>query len=153
MRPSSRPSLRVSELPVLDVDLSIDGKALVICRDCGRWIRVRRGLVMTHSRTDDERCSGSAQHLLFDLTASQWADACATALNARRQAVRTAPSRLIHPTSRRATPVSPVRYPAKPTSVVRLARPTAPRRAQVRGHAPDALARMDKDAKNAARSN
>jgi hypothetical protein len=122
MRPSSRPSLPVSELPVLDLDLSTDGKALVVCRDCGCWIRVRRGLVMAHNSIDaDRRCPGSAQHLVFDMTAREWASAHAAALNVHRQAVRTAPSRLIHPAGRRATAVHTLVYPPIAPAVHQIA--------------------------------
>ena len=67
MLSNNRPSILLSALPALAVDLCDGKKTSIVCRDCRRWVEVNRGLVQVH-RVDGVRCEGSKQHVIFDLT-------------------------------------------------------------------------------------
>jgi hypothetical protein len=83
-RTNGRPSLLISALNPLDLDLPTSGNAWVSCPECTHTVEVDRGLVQTH-RIDGIRCQGSAQHVIFDLTAQQHAT---RRIAARHQALR-----------------------------------------------------------------
>ena len=88
MLPSTRFSIRISTLPALSVDLHEGKNAWIVCCDCNRWVEVSRGLVQVH-RVDGVRCSGSRQHITFDLTPAQHERNRAAAQHAaRKQRVR-----------------------------------------------------------------
>jgi hypothetical protein len=67
MLSNNRPSILLSTLPALAVDLCEGKNASIVCRDCKRWVEVNRGLVQVH-RVDGVRCVGSRQHVIVDLT-------------------------------------------------------------------------------------
>lgn len=90
-------------------------------------------------------CAGSFTHYIFDRPYAQWQRELKATMDGLRPLYDN--PHAIDPRVRRATPVSPVRYPAKATSIVRMARPTAPRRAQVRGHVADLLDQLDQTTK------
>ena len=136
--------VKVSSLSALDVFMEPGRSARIRCGVCHTMQQVKRGLMVEHGD-----CSGSFTHYIFDGSYEQWQGELKTGMDALRPLYTS--SNAIDPRVRRATPVSPVRYPTKPTSIVRLARPTAPRRAQVRGHVAETLADLDKAAKEAAR--
>jgi hypothetical protein len=128
VRSNRRPTINISSLPPLDVDLR-DHTARLTCPDCGRYVKIERGLAAYHEReswTRNERgalaskrshCPGTRQHYTFDLTVKQHAAARAAALKARRAAEAKAVSRaahrtrppgqvtVVHDAARHATPV------------------------------------------------
>jgi hypothetical protein len=74
MRPNSSPSIPLSTLHPLDVKLSEGARAQIVCAVCGTFQEVKRGLVTTHHPIKGKpECSGSRQHLIFDVTPAQWA--------------------------------------------------------------------------------
>jgi hypothetical protein len=141
---SNGTDVKVSSLSALDVFMEPDRSARIRCGVCHTMQQVKRGLMVEHGD-----CAGSFTHYTFDRPYEQWQNELKAGMDALRPLYDN--SNAIDPRVRRATAVSPVRYPAKPTSVVRLSRPTAPRRAQVRGHMADTLAHLDETAKKAAR--
>lgn len=78
-RTNGRAALAISTLPPLNLDLPAIGSAWLVCPDCNQWVEVVRGLVQAHKPAGN-RCAGSAQRLVFDLTPARHA--------ARRVAVR-----------------------------------------------------------------
>jgi hypothetical protein len=132
--------VKVSSLSALDVFLEPGRSARVRCGVCHKMQQVKRGLMVEHGV-----CPGSFTHYIFDRSYDLWQGELKAGMDALRP-LYDSPS-AIDPRVRRATPVSPVRYPAKPTSIVRLARPTAPSPSQVSGHPAYALADLDKAAK------
>jgi hypothetical protein len=67
MLSNNRPSILLSGLPALAVDLCEGKNTSIVCRDCKRWVEINRGLVQVH-RVNGVRCDGSRQHVVFDLT-------------------------------------------------------------------------------------
>lgn len=82
-RVNSRPALRISTLPALDLDLPATGSAWLTCPDCKNTVEVVRGLIQTH-KPDGRRCDASNWKLEFDLTPAQHA----TRRIAAREAMR-----------------------------------------------------------------
>lgn len=93
MLATARPSLAISTLSPLHLDLHEGKNAWIVCPDpgCGRWIEVHRGLVAVH-RIDGVRCKGSKRHVTFDLSPAQHARRYVTAkrtlIPARRTVTR-----------------------------------------------------------------
>lgn len=93
MRASACPSLAISTLSPLHLDLHEGKNAWIVCPDegCGRWVEVHRGLVQVH-RIDGARCEGSRRHVTFDLSPAQhalrYAAAQRTQLRTRRTVIR-----------------------------------------------------------------
>ena len=112
MKAKPGPSLRISELPPGDVDLVEGRAARIICPTCGRWSKVKRGLVEGHAALGTEaRCTGTAQHILFDLTPRQFArDRSAMAEARRVQRYEAAKQSAIDPEARRRSAVHGVYY-------------------------------------------
>jgi hypothetical protein len=67
-----RPSIRISSLNPLHLDLTEDKNVWILCADCGQWADVQHGLVRVHL-AKNARCTGSKQRLIFDLTLAQHA--------------------------------------------------------------------------------
>ena len=90
MRPSARPSLAISTLSPLHLDLHEGKNAWIVCPDegCGMWVEVHRGLVSVH-RIEGVRCAGSKRHVSFDLSPAQHARRYAAAKHALVPARRT----------------------------------------------------------------
>lgn len=72
MRSNGHPSLAISTLSPLHLDLHEGKNAWIVCPEhgCGRWVEVHRGLVQVHRR-DGVRCAGSRRHVTFDLSPAQ----------------------------------------------------------------------------------
>lgn len=93
MLATARPSLAISTLSSLHLDLHEGKNAWIVCPDegCGRWVEVHRGLVQVH-RIDGVRCEGSRRHVTFDLSPAQharrYAAAKRTLVPARRTVTR-----------------------------------------------------------------
>ena len=93
MLATARPSLAISTLSPLHLDLHEGKNAWIVCPDkgCGRWVEVHRGLVAVH-RIDGVRCEGSRRHVTFDLSPAQharrYAAAKRTLIPARRTVTR-----------------------------------------------------------------
>jgi hypothetical protein len=113
MRPSARPSIHISTIPPLDLDLPHGKNAWILCGDCHRWAEAHRGLVQVHS-ADDVPCEGSRQHLIFDLTPVQHAKRRTAALAVKRQAAEKLAGRTtaVRASVRTATAVRTLAYPA-----------------------------------------
>jgi hypothetical protein len=103
-RTNGRPPLAISTLNPLDVDLPESGNAWLTCLDCGLSVEVNRGLVQTH-KANGYRCAGSAQVILFDLTAAQHAARRTAARHARRDAPGAVPAYIRKPTRVRPGPL------------------------------------------------
>jgi hypothetical protein len=133
MRSNGLPSIRISTLPVLNLDLHEGKNAWILCAEdgCGRWVEVHRGLVQVH-RTEGVACRGSRQHLIFDLTPGQYATARTTALHAKRLVAAKA-SRLVDASTRRATAVRTLVYPPLAPAVAYLGRDRTASPAQTAG--------------------
>lgn len=112
MKAKPGPSLRISEFSPSDVDLVEGRSARIICPTCGRWSKVKRGLVEGHAALGTEdRCDGTAQHIVFDLTPRQFARSRTTMAEARRiQRYEAAKQSAIDPEVRRSTAVHGVHY-------------------------------------------
>lgn len=112
-RTNGRAPLPISSLNPLDLDLPQSGNAWLTCPDCTRSVEVVRGLVQSH-KVDDRRCAGSAQRVVFDLTAQQHATRRTAArhqgirASAAEDAVTMSKARAsaVLPTSRRVTRVT-----------------------------------------------
>jgi hypothetical protein len=95
VRASTRPSLAISTLSPLHLDLHEGKNAWIVCPDegCGSWVEVHRGVVQVHRRSG-VRCCGSKRHVEFDLSPAQHARRYAAARHAlvpaRRTVVHTA---------------------------------------------------------------
>jgi hypothetical protein len=93
MRATDRPSLAISTLSPLHLDLHEGKNAWIVCPDegCGQWVEVHRGLVQVH-RHEGVRCAGSKRHVAFDLSPAQharrYAAAQRTQLPVRRTVIR-----------------------------------------------------------------
>lgn len=93
MLATAQPSLAISTLSPLHLDLHEGKNAWIVCPDegCGRWVEVHRGLVAVH-RIDGVRCEGSRRHVTFDLSPAQharrYAAAKRTLIPARRTVTR-----------------------------------------------------------------
>lgn len=90
MLASARPSLAISTLSPLHLDLHEGKNAWIVCPEpgCGRWVEVHRGLVQVH-RIDGVRCEGSKCHVIFDLSPAQHARRYAAAQRSQLPARRT----------------------------------------------------------------
>lgn len=116
MRHNGRPSIALSSLAtnLFTADWRGDAsvRVTVVCRDCGCFRTVKRGMVFPHRYTaqvapgsyvEDARCPGSGQRITVDVTPAEWADgfrnACQT--TERRRSART----LIKPGPAPATPL------------------------------------------------
>jgi hypothetical protein len=130
------PSLRISELPPGDIDLVEGRSARIICQACGRWSKVKRGLVEGHAALGTTaRCDGTAQHVIFDLTPRQFARTRSLVAETRRvQRYAQAKSAAIDPAVRRSTTAHGVHYKPVVTPLHKMqARDTAPQRSQLEG--------------------
>lgn len=112
MKAKPGPSLLISELPPGDVDLCEGRSARIICPTCGRWSKVKRGLVEGHAALGTEsRCAGTAQRVTFDLTPRQFAQNRGTMAEAWRvQRYSAAKRSAIDPEARRRSAVHGVYY-------------------------------------------
>lgn len=86
MLSNGRPSIRISTLPTMSVDLGEGAHAWIKCRTCKHWVEVVRGLVQVHRPDGEARCVGSRQHIVIDMTPEQHRRRTVAA----RHAVRTA---------------------------------------------------------------
>lgn len=99
-RVSSRPALKLSQLPPSHIDLRDPLKAVLVCEDCGTWCPITgmRGrdqkLVPHHTGKADVadaiRCRGSNRRIEWDLTIPEWHQLLADAIkeSASRRATR-----------------------------------------------------------------
>lgn len=89
MLASARPSLAISTLSPLHLDLHEGKNAWIVCPDegCGQWVEVHRGLIQVHRR-EGVRCAGSKRHVTFDLSPAQHARRYAAARHALIPAAR-----------------------------------------------------------------
>lgn len=89
MRHNGRPALRASRLNANQFTLHPGERITIECPDCRTWRPVDRGMVRPHRLTDhgreaerkdkrgrgrDERCQGSAQRFVVDITVAQWVE-------------------------------------------------------------------------------
>ena len=90
MLATARPSLAISTLSPLHLDLHAGKNAWIVCPDtgCGRWVEVHRGLGQVH-RIDGVRCKGSKRHVTFDLSPAQHARRHAAAQRTQLRTRRT----------------------------------------------------------------
>lgn len=88
MLSNGRPSIRISTLPTMSVDLGEGRHAWIKCRTCTRWVEVARGLVQVHRPNGEARCAGSRQHIIIDLTPEQHRRRTVAARHALRVAGR-----------------------------------------------------------------
>lgn len=137
MRPSSNPSIALSTLDPLDIKLPEGTRAQIVCPVCGTFQEVKRGLVRTHHPIEGKpACAGSRQHLIFDVSPAQWAEAHRAAIVAQRRiraavhakalradeiATVSASRHAIDQRVRRATAVHSLRYPPVAPPVHRIA--------------------------------
>lgn len=136
MKAKPGPSIRISELPPGDVDLVEGRSARIICPTCGRWSKVKRGLVEGHAVLGTtDRCDGTAQHVLFDLTPRQFARTRSLAAETLRvQRYQEAKSTAVDPACRSAHTPHGVHYQPILPPVYKMAdRDAAPARCQVEG--------------------
>lgn len=128
MKSSGRETIRISSLPVLEVELIGARSAALVCVYCRTWQVARGGLVQVHAvdgnkatRGNADRCAGSGQHLTFDLSAAEHAKARAAEVRARRRVVAKAPLHVMTPALRRATAVRTLAYPPAAPAVHQIA--------------------------------
>ena len=88
MLSNGRPSIRISTLPTMSVDLCEGRHAWIKCRTCKRWVEIARGLVQVHRPDGKTRCAGSRQHIVIDLTPEQHRRRTVAARHAVRAADR-----------------------------------------------------------------
>lgn len=128
VKSNGRPTLTISSLPVLRVQLHGGRNASLVCPSCGTWQIARGGLVQVHAqdgnkqtRGNIDRCPGSGQHLTFDVTEAQHAKARAAEVRARRRQVALKPAHIAAPQHRRPTAVRTLVYPPTAPAVQQIA--------------------------------
>ncbi|CNE77488.1 Uncharacterised protein [Mycobacterium tuberculosis] len=72
---NGRRTLLASRIPLDQISMPADGRARLVCPDCGTWQSWKRGLIKAHPLCPDEaaspKCPGSHQRVLIDVTADQ----------------------------------------------------------------------------------
>lgn len=128
MKSSGRETIRISSLPVLEVELLGARSAALVCVHCRTWQLARGGLLQVHAvdgnkatRGNADRCAGSGQHLTFDVSAAEHAKARTVEVRARRRAVAQAPAQTVAPALRRGTAVRTLVYPPAAPAVHQIA--------------------------------
>lgn len=89
-RTSSRPALKLSQLPPSNIDLRDPLKAVLVCEDCKTWCPITgmqgkvQKLVPHHAGRADVaaaiRCRGSNRRVEWDITIPEWHQALADAI-------------------------------------------------------------------------
>ncbi|MDX3232533.1 hypothetical protein [Streptomyces sp. ME19-01-6] len=79
MKPNmKRPPLKISELPVSNVQLREGERRSIVCPDCSEWHPLRRNMVWAHHlerterRKNGRRCPGSARRVDIDVDLAEW---------------------------------------------------------------------------------
>jgi hypothetical protein len=128
VKSNGRQTIRISSLPVLEIELLGARTAALVCVHCRTWQMARGGLVQVHAvdgnkvtRGNADRCAGSGQHLTFDVSAAEHITARAAEVRARRRAVAKAPAHVVTPTLRRVTAVRTLAYPPAAPAVHQIA--------------------------------
>lgn len=71
IRSNGRPAMLASSMYPNHLALT-DRHTRVACPDCGRWRPVKRQLLFPHDGDDGDRCPGSGQEIVLDLTVAEW---------------------------------------------------------------------------------
>jgi len=128
VKSNGRQTIRISSLPVLEIELLGARNAALVCVHCRTWQIARSGLVQVHAidgnkatRGNADRCAGSGQHLTFDVSAAEHIRARAAEVRARRRAVAKAPAHVVTPALRRVTEVRTLAYPPAAPAVHQIA--------------------------------
>lgn len=89
-RTSSRPALKLSQLPPSHIDLRNPLKAVLVCEDCGTWCPItgihskQKKLVPHHTGKAHVaaaiRCRGSNRLIEWDMTVPEWSQALTDAI-------------------------------------------------------------------------
>jgi hypothetical protein len=126
--------LRASNLVVDLVELGGVSRKFVQC-PCGRSTQVKRNELAAHNTLDEKRCPNSRRALINDLDDADWAAAYdRTARHIER--------------SRASRPQFSKPKPPIGSAVAHLARPRLSHTARTSGHSPEALAELDRAAKD-----
>lgn len=98
---TSRPALKISTIPVFNVQLREGERRSIVCPDCNEWHPLRRNVVWPHhlERTErgknGRRCPGSARRVEIDVDLAEWgrkvAEADATVTGRRSNRVNRKP--------------------------------------------------------------
>ena len=125
--------LRASSLVVDLVELAGVARKFVQC-PCGRFAQVKRNELAAHNTPDEKRCPNARRAVINDLDDADWAAAYDSTA---RQIERSHSSR----------PQFSKPKPPTGSAVAHLGRPRTAHPARTAGHSPDALDRLDREAK------